>query len=246
MARASRPTPLTDDERARAARAEPRRRAAAWSRATIRNGSTRSSPRTFGEERAAEGAALARARRSICASTRSRRRASRRAEALAHLGAGADALVAARAAHRAVSRMPRARRSMPSRPSSRARSRSRTRARSLRRCCAGAKPGEQVVDLCAGARRQDAGARRHDGERGQIYATDTDKRRLAPIHERLERAGARNVQVRTPKRRGRTARRSRRPRRPRADRCALHRHRRLAAQSRRQMAGAPGRARRAR
>jgi 16S rRNA (cytosine967-C5)-methyltransferase len=35
--------------------------------------------------------------------------------------------------------------------------------------------------------------------RGQIYATDLDKRRLAPIHARLERAGARNVQVRTPR-----------------------------------------------
>ena len=35
--------------------------------------------------------------------------------------------------------------------------------------------------------------------KGQIYATDDDKRRLAPIHERLERSGARNVQVRTPK-----------------------------------------------
>jgi 16S rRNA (cytosine967-C5)-methyltransferase len=34
---------------------------------------------------------------------------------------------------------------------------------------------------------------------GQIYATDNDKRRLAPIHARLERAGARNVQVRTPR-----------------------------------------------
>jgi 16S rRNA (cytosine967-C5)-methyltransferase len=38
--------------------------------------------------------------------------------------------------------------------------------------------------------------------RGQIYATDLDKRRLAPIHARLERAGARNVQVRTPTGRG--------------------------------------------
>jgi 16S rRNA (cytosine967-C5)-methyltransferase len=35
--------------------------------------------------------------------------------------------------------------------------------------------------------------------RGQIYATDSDKRRLAPIHERLERAGVHNVQVRTPR-----------------------------------------------
>ena len=35
--------------------------------------------------------------------------------------------------------------------------------------------------------------------KGQIYATDDDKRRLAPIHDRLERSGARNVQVRAPK-----------------------------------------------
>jgi 16S rRNA (cytosine967-C5)-methyltransferase len=35
--------------------------------------------------------------------------------------------------------------------------------------------------------------------KGQLYATDDDKRRLAPIHDRLARAGARNVQVRTPK-----------------------------------------------
>ena len=35
--------------------------------------------------------------------------------------------------------------------------------------------------------------------KGQLYATDDDKRRLAPIHARLERAGVRNVQVRTPK-----------------------------------------------
>jgi 16S rRNA (cytosine967-C5)-methyltransferase len=35
--------------------------------------------------------------------------------------------------------------------------------------------------------------------RGQIYATDIDKRQLAPIHERLARAGARNIQVRTPR-----------------------------------------------
>jgi 16S rRNA (cytosine967-C5)-methyltransferase len=34
---------------------------------------------------------------------------------------------------------------------------------------------------------------------GQIYATDIDKRQLAPIHERIARAGARNIQVRTPR-----------------------------------------------
>jgi 16S rRNA (cytosine967-C5)-methyltransferase len=34
---------------------------------------------------------------------------------------------------------------------------------------------------------------------GQIYATDSDGRRLMPIFDRLERAGVRNVQVRAPK-----------------------------------------------
>jgi 16S rRNA (cytosine967-C5)-methyltransferase len=38
--------------------------------------------------------------------------------------------------------------------------------------------------------------------KGQLYAADSDKRRLAPIYERLERAGARNVQVIAPRRDG--------------------------------------------
>src|SRR5699024_245808 len=61
-----------------------------------------------------------------------------------------------------------------------------------------AKPGEQVVDLCAGGGGKTLALAAQMENRGQIYATDSDKRRLAPIPERLERAGARNVQVRTP------------------------------------------------
>jgi len=64
---------------------------------------------------------------------------------------------------------------------------------------AGAKPGEQVVDLCAGAGGKTLALAAAMENRGQIYATDTDKRRLVAIHDRLARAGARNVQVRTPK-----------------------------------------------
>jgi 16S rRNA (cytosine967-C5)-methyltransferase len=64
---------------------------------------------------------------------------------------------------------------------------------------AGAKPGEQVVDLCAGAGGKTLALAAAMENHGQIYATDTDKRRLVPIHERIERAGARNIQVRTPK-----------------------------------------------
>jgi 16S rRNA (cytosine967-C5)-methyltransferase len=64
---------------------------------------------------------------------------------------------------------------------------------------AAAKPGEQVVDLCAGAGGKTLALAAAMDNRGQLFATDTDKRRLAPIHERLARSGARNVQVRTPR-----------------------------------------------
>jgi 16S rRNA (cytosine967-C5)-methyltransferase len=64
---------------------------------------------------------------------------------------------------------------------------------------AGAKPGEQVLDLCAGGGGKTLALAALMENKGQIYATDDDKRRLAPIHDRLERSGARNVQVRAPK-----------------------------------------------
>jgi len=63
----------------------------------------------------------------------------------------------------------------------------------------GARPGEQVVDLCAGGGGKTLALAALMDNVGQIYATDGDARRLAPIHERLKRAGARNVQVRTPR-----------------------------------------------
>jgi 16S rRNA (cytosine967-C5)-methyltransferase len=64
---------------------------------------------------------------------------------------------------------------------------------------AGAKPGEQVIDLCAGAGGKTLALAAAMDNKGQLYASDDDKRRLAPIHARLERAGVHNVQVRTPR-----------------------------------------------
>jgi len=61
------------------------------------------------------------------------------------------------------------------------------------------KPGEQVVDLCAGGGGKTLALAAMMANHGQIYATDGDARRLAPIHDRLTRAGVRNVQVRTPR-----------------------------------------------
>lgn len=64
---------------------------------------------------------------------------------------------------------------------------------------AGAKPGMQVLDLCAGGGGKTLALAAEMNNKGQIFATDSDQRRLAPIHDRLERAGVRNVQVRTPR-----------------------------------------------
>ena len=60
----------------------------------------------------------------------------------------------------------------------------------------GARPGEQVLDLCAGAGGKTLALASAMANKGQVFATDSDRARLAPIFERLKRAGARNVQVR--------------------------------------------------
>jgi 16S rRNA (cytosine967-C5)-methyltransferase len=63
----------------------------------------------------------------------------------------------------------------------------------------GAKPGEQVIDLCAGAGGKTLAVAAMMQGKGRLIATDRDKRQLAPIHERLSRAGIHNADVRTPK-----------------------------------------------
>jgi 16S rRNA (cytosine967-C5)-methyltransferase len=62
-----------------------------------------------------------------------------------------------------------------------------------------AKPGEQVIDLCAGAGGKTLALAAMMEGKGRLIATDHDKRQLAPIHERLSRAGVHNCDVRTPK-----------------------------------------------
>ncbi len=59
----------------------------------------------------------------------------------------------------------------------------------------GAKPGEQIIDLCAGGGGKTLALAAVMANKGQLHATDNDRGRLAPIHERLRRAGTRNVQV---------------------------------------------------
>ena len=62
----------------------------------------------------------------------------------------------------------------------------------------GARPGHQVLDLCAGGGGKTLALAAMMDNRGQIYAFDADKARLAPIHERLQAAGVRNAQVISP------------------------------------------------
>lgn len=61
-----------------------------------------------------------------------------------------------------------------------------------------ARPGEQVLDFCAGAGGKTLALGAAMENRGQIHAYDADRTRLKPIYERIRRAGLRNVQVHEP------------------------------------------------
>lgn len=64
---------------------------------------------------------------------------------------------------------------------------------------AGARPGDQVVDLCAGAGGKTLALAAEMDNRGQVYAYDADARRFGDIVARIDRSGARNIQLRAPK-----------------------------------------------
>lgn len=60
---------------------------------------------------------------------------------------------------------------------------------------AGAEPGMQVLDYCAGAGGKTLALSADMDNRGQLFAHDSEKQRLAPIFDRLRRSETRNVQV---------------------------------------------------
>lgn len=64
----------------------------------------------------------------------------------------------------------------------------------------GTQAGMQVADVCAGAGGKTLALAALMENKGQIFAHDIDGRRLAPLKERLDRAGVRNVQIRAPMR----------------------------------------------
>ena len=58
-----------------------------------------------------------------------------------------------------------------------------------------AQEGEQILDYCAGGGGKTLALAADMNNKGQVHAFDADRKRLAPIIERLKRAGTRNVQV---------------------------------------------------
>jgi 16S rRNA (cytosine967-C5)-methyltransferase len=60
---------------------------------------------------------------------------------------------------------------------------------------AGAEAGMQVLDFCAGAGGKTLALSAAMDNRGQIFAHDAEKARLAPIFDRLRRSENRNVQI---------------------------------------------------
>lgn len=64
--------------------------------------------------------------------------------------------------------------------------------------CAGEVKGKQVLDLCAGGGGKTLALAGAMGNSGQIYAYDSDARRLADTIRRADRAGVRNLQIRSP------------------------------------------------
>lgn len=59
----------------------------------------------------------------------------------------------------------------------------------------GAGPRQQVMDFCAGAGGKTLALSGLMENTGQLFAYDSNRRRLRPIFERMKRAGARNIQV---------------------------------------------------
>jgi len=62
----------------------------------------------------------------------------------------------------------------------------------------GARPGLQIADVCAGGGGKTLALAAAMDNKGQVFAYDVDGRRLAPVKERSDRAGARNIQIRAP------------------------------------------------
>lgn len=60
------------------------------------------------------------------------------------------------------------------------------------------RPGDKILDLCAGGGGKSLALAASLGADGRIYAHDNDKRRFGDFRDRIERAGAPNIEIRPP------------------------------------------------
>ena len=192
--------------------------------------------RVFGEDRAEEGAALAtRAPLDLRVNTLKTDRG-RALKALAPFEPEAsDLLPDAIRIPGARRQRARRRRWRPRRSSRRAGSKSRTSAASGPRPWSAISRDQQVLDLCAGGGGKTLALAAAMANTGQLYAYDSDARRLTDTVRRSQRAGVRNLQVRSPIHPDALAG-SRGADGPRLRRCAVHRFWNLAAPSGHQVA----------
>ncbi|MFN0024425.1 MAG: RsmB/NOP family class I SAM-dependent RNA methyltransferase [Parvularculaceae bacterium] len=65
-------------------------------------------------------------------------------------------------------------------------------------CAAGNIASAQVLDYCAGGGGKSLALASSMGNKGQLYAYDSEARRIAPLYERARRAGVRNLQIVNP------------------------------------------------
>jgi 16S rRNA (cytosine967-C5)-methyltransferase len=190
-------SPLTEEERARLASAD-LERAPPHVRGDYPEWLDPHLAAVFGDERAEEGAALSSRAPLDLRVNRLKANRERAAEELAHLGPaptrwspdGLRIRLSPDAKNPAVHAEPAFIKGMVE---------VQDEGSQLAALMANAQAGEQVVDLCAGAGGKTLALAAAMQNEGQIYATDSDKRRLQPIHARLDRSGVRNVQVRTPR-----------------------------------------------
>lgn len=199
------PPPPTDTERAALARDDGLADAPSWVKGDYPEWLDASLARAFGEERAAEGASLAAA---APLDLRANRLKADRVALIAALADSPKLLEAPQPTPYAADgvRIPWAQgRTFPwatEQSFVKGWFEVQDEGSQLAAMLSGAQPGMQVADVCAGGGGKTLALAAAMQNSGQIYAFDVDGRRLAPLHQRAERAGVRNLQILTPKRDG--------------------------------------------
>ncbi len=196
------PAPLNDEEKRRLARPRPLDDAPDWVRGDYPEWLHESLTRAFARNAAAEGAALAsRAPLDIRVNTLKTDRARLR-RSLAHLRAESTPFSPWGLRFREADghRLP----NVGAEPAfHRGHFEVQDEGSQIAAALCGARPGQLVLDLCAGGGGKTLALAAMMRNKGQVFAHDADRARLSAIVPRLRRAGAHNVQLVPPQARAR-------------------------------------------